>query len=43
MLMKHYAPNSCEPRIEVTVKIGVRPEMGGEVKVDVGGGGPAGG
>ena len=25
MFMKHYAPNRCEPSIEVIVKIGVRP------------------
>ena len=29
MFIKHYAPNRCEPSIEVIVKMGVRPEGGG--------------
>ena len=29
MFMKHYAPNRCEPCIEVIVKMGVRPGVGG--------------
>ena len=33
MFMKHNALNRCEPRIEVIVKMGVRP--GGGVRVDV--------
>ena len=28
MFMKHYAPNRCEPSIEVIVKMGVRPGGG---------------
>ena len=40
MFMKHYAPNRCEPSIEVIVKIGVRPGRGGwlEARLVVGGG-----
>ena len=29
IFMKHYAPNRCEPRIKVIVKMGVRLELGG--------------
>ena len=53
MFMKHYAPNRCEPSIEVIVKMGVRPGGGGGwlvARLGVGGGvgkckkgGPVGG
>ena len=29
MSMKHYDPNRCEPCIEVIVKMGVQPGVGG--------------
>ena len=42
MFMKHYAPNRCEPSIEVIVKIGVRPGGGGLVGSKLGGRGLCG-
>ena len=37
MFMKHYAPNSCEPSIEVIMKMGVQwgAGFGGGDRVDV--------
>ena len=48
MFMKHYAPNRCEPRIKVIVKMGIRLGRGGGVDVNeelviLGGGGGGGG
>ena len=37
MFMKQYAPNRCEPNIEVIVKMGVRLGGGGLVGSKVGG------
>ena len=47
MFMKHYAPNRCEPRIKVIVKMGIRLGRGGGVDVNeelviLGGGGGVG-
>ena len=42
MLMKHYAPNRCEPSIEGIVKMGVRPGERGLVSSKVGGRGVVG-
>ena len=39
MFMKHYAPNRCEPSIEVIVKMGVRPGEGGWLVARLGVGG----
>ena len=40
MFMKHYAPNRCESCIEVIVKMGVRPGLGGclVARLGIGGG-----
>ena len=35
MFMKHYAPNRCEPRIEVIVKMGVRFGRGVDVNEEL--------
>ena len=48
MFMKHYAPNRCEPRIKVIVKMGIQLGRGGGVDVNeelviLGGGGGGGG
>ena len=45
MFMKHYAPNRCEPSIDVIMKIGVRGgcEPRTELIVKNEGGGPVGG
>ena len=43
MLMKHYAPNRCEPSIEVIMKMGVSGFLGASGwKCRIGGGGGGG-